>query len=387
MESSIKILFWIFTFLIVYTMIGYPVLLKILNKILPHKKLNINYNYSPTVTIIVPAHNEDSVIEKKILNLLDLNFASERLDIIIASDNSTDRTNEIVKLYERKYPDKIRLYVVKERKGKTNAQDEAVKEATGEVIIFTDANSMLDSNSVNQLVLSLSDKSVGYVAGKLVYTNNQENITSESEASYWNIDLYMRKIESDLSSITAGNGSIYAVRKNDYMEIDPIYSHDSIFPPKYVISGKRAIYNEKAIAFEKAGENDGDEFQRKVRMSRKIIMINYIDFEKYNIFKHGLFTLFYFSHRTLRNNLYLMHIIVFLLNILLVITTKNLEFFVLLLSQLTVYILAYIGRKSGNKYIKFVSYYIMTIFAQLVGAIKEASGKSKPFWEKAESTR
>lgn len=368
-------------------MIGYPVLLKILNKILPHKKLNINYNYSPTVTIIVPAHNEDSVIEKKILNLLDLNFASERLDIIIASDNSTDRTNEIVKLYERKYPDKIRLYVVKERKGKTNAQDEAVKEATGEVIIFTDANSMLDSNSVNQLVLSLSDKSVGYVAGKLVYTNNQENITSESEASYWNIDLYMRKIESDLSSITAGNGSIYAVRKNDYMEIDPIYSHDSIFPPKYVISGKRAIYNEKAIAFEKAGENDGDEFQRKVRMSRKIIMINYIDFEKYNIFKHGLFTLFYFSHRTLRNNLYLMHIIVFLLNILLVITTKNLEFFVLLLSQLTVYILAYIGRKSGNKYIKFVSYYIMTIFAQLVGAIKEASGKSKPFWEKAESTR
>ncbi|EPF4536875.1 glycosyltransferase [Enterococcus hirae] len=387
MDSSMKVLFWIFAFFIAYTMVGYPVLLQILNKVLPHKKLNLNSDYSPTVTVIVPAHNEDSVIEKKILNLLDLNYDSKKLDIIIASDNSTDSTNEITRKYESKYSGKVRLYVVKDRKGKTNAQDEAVKIATGEVIIFTDANSMLDSNSVKQLVISLSDNNVGYVAGKLVYTNNQENITSESEASYWNIDLYMRKIESDLSSITAGNGSIYGVRKKDYMEINPIYSHDSIFPPKFVISGKRAIYNEKAIAYEKAGENDGDEFQRKVRMSRKIIMINYIDFEKYNIFKHSLFTLFYFSHRTLRNNLYLMHIIIFLLNLFLVIATKNLMFIVFFLGQLAVYLIAFLGRQSNNKYIKFISYYIMTILAQLVGALKEISGKSKPFWEKAESTR
>lgn len=382
-----KILFWSFVFLIVYTMIGYPVLLKVLDKILPHKKININTNYSPTVTVIVPAHNESKVIENKILNLLNLNFDDKKLDIIIASDNSTDNTNEIVRSYELRYPDKVSLYVVKERKGKTNAQDESVKQAKGEIIVFTDANSMLDCNSVNQLVSSLSDDNVGYVTGKLVYTNSQENMTSESESSYWEIDLSMRKIESDLSSITAGNGSIYAVRRKDYIEINPIYSHDSIFPPKFVISGKRAIYNEKAVAFEKAGESDGDEFQRKVRMARTIIMINFIDVSKYNIFKHGLFTLFYFSHRSLRNNLYLMHLIAFLLNLFLAASTKSIIFILLFLIQLTIYLISFLGCQSENRYIKFVSYYVMTIFAQLIGAVKEISGKSKPFWEKAESTR
>lgn len=382
-----RVLFWIFAFLIMYTMIGYPILLQFLSKVLPHKKLQVKATYDPSVTIIVPAHNEESVIEKKILNLLDLNFTNNKFDIIIASDNSTDGTNEIVKKYASKYPNKVSLYEVRDRKGKTNAQDEAVNHASGEVIIFTDANSILDKEAANQLVLSLSDKNVGYVAGKLIYTNDKENITSQSESSYWDIDLYMRKIESDLSSITAGNGSIYAVRKKDYMVIDPIYSHDSVFPPKFVISGKRAIYNENALAFEKAGETDEDEFQRKVRMSRKIIMINFIDFEKYNFFKYGLFTLFYFSHRTLRNNLYLMHIVVFLLNLILVISTKNISFTILLIGQLLIYFASFFGRKSENKYIKFISYYIMTILAQLVGAIKEISGKSKPFWEKAESTR
>lgn len=368
-------------------MIGYPILLDILKRIIPPKKLLFNFNYFPDVTIIVPAHNESSVIEKKILNLLDLDYQNEKLDIIIASDNSTDNTNEIVQQYVIKYPNKVQLYVVKERKGKTNAQDEAVKAANGDVIIFTDANSMLDKDSVNQLVMSLSDINVGYVAGKLVYTNNLESSTSESEASYWDIDLHMRKIESDLSSITAGNGSIYAVRKEDYMEINPIYSHDSVFPPKFVISGKRAVYNESALAFEKAGENDSDEFKRKVRMSRKIIAINFIDFEKYNIFKYGLFTLFYFSHRTLRNNLYLMHTLVFFANMYLVISVRNTFFITLFLCQLVVYLTALLGKKSKNKYIKFISYYIMTIFAQFIGALREISGKSKPFWEKAESTR
>jgi len=236
-------------------------------------------------------------------------------------------------------------------------------------------------------VLSLSNSEIGYVAGKLVYTNNSVNSTSESESTYWDLDLRMRKIESDLASITAGNGSIYAVRKKEYMKINPIYSHDSIFPPKFVNLGKKAFYNEKAIAFEKAGETDNDEFNRKIRMSRKIIMINFIDLNKYNFFDHGLFTLFYISHRTLRNNLYLMHVIVFITNLFLAIDSFNSIYVFLFILQLMAYLLALVGRNSSNKYLKFLSYYVMTILAQLIGGYREITGKSKPFWEKAESTR
>jgi cellulose synthase/poly-beta-1,6-N-acetylglucosamine synthase-like glycosyltransferase len=368
-------------------MIGYPILLEILNKILKHKNLQKDDSYLPNVSIIVPAHNEDEVIEQKILNLLEVDYPSEKIEIIISSDNSSDNTNSIVKKYEKKYRQKIKLYQVKTRKGKTNAQDEAVKIAKGEVIVFTDANSMLKETSVYELVKTLSDSNVGYVAGKLVYINESANSTSESEASYWNIDLRMRKIESNLASITAGNGSIYAVKKKDYVEINPVYSHDSIFPPKFVISGKRAVYNEKAIAYEKAGETDSDEFNRKVRMSRKIIAINFVDISKYNIFKYGLFSLFYISHRTLRNNLYLLHILVFFFNLVIVLTDFEASYLLLLLIQISIYGIAFFGKNGSNKYIKFISYYIMTIFAQLIGAIKEITGQSKPFWEKAETTR
>jgi len=316
-------------------MIGYPILLELLNKFIHKKQVKFDDSYRPSVSIIVPAHNEESVIEKKILNLLSLDYEANKLEIIVASDNSTDTTNEIVNQYVARFPEIVKLHVVKERKGKTNAQDEAVEVAQGEIIVFTDANSMLEKNSVTELVLSLSNSEIGYVAGKLVYTNNSVNSTSESESTYWDLDLRMRKIESDLASITAGNGSIYAVRKKEYMKINPIYSHDSIFPPKFVNLGKKAFYNEKAIAFEKAGETDNDEFNRKIRMSRKIIMINFIDLNKYNFFDHGLFTLFYISHRTLRNNLYLMHVIVFITNLFLAIDSFNSIYVFLFILQLT----------------------------------------------------
>lgn len=139
-----KILFYLFLILIVYTMIGYPILLELLNKFIHKKQVKFDDSYRPSVSIIVPAHNEESVIEKKILNLLSLDYEANKLEIIVASDNSTDTTNEIVNQYVARFPEIVKLHVVKERKGKTNAQDEAVEVAQGEIIVFTDANSMLE---------------------------------------------------------------------------------------------------------------------------------------------------------------------------------------------------------------------------------------------------
>lgn len=382
-----KIGFYICAFLVFYTMIGYPLLLKILHKLLSHKKIKIDHSYQPMVSIIVPAHNEENVIEKKIVNLLNISYPKDKYEIIISSDNSTDKTNNIVKSYQVQHKDSIKLYNVESRKGKTNAQDEAVDIAKGEILVFTDANSIFDKQALTELIKTLSDRSVGYVAGKLSYLNSAENKTSESEASYWNIDLSLRLMESDLSSITAGNGSIYAVRKDDYIKIDPTFSHDSIFPPKLVNLGKRAVFNKDAIAFEKAGETDSDEFIRKVRMARKNIAINFIDIQKYNIQRNKLFSLFYISHRTFRNNLYLFHILLLLFNIFMVIQSNYLIYAFFLVVQILFFVIAIVGKNSVNKYIKLIFYYTMTIVAQAVAAFKEITGKSKAFWEKADTTR
>lgn len=383
-----EILFFISLFLIVYSFVGYPLSLIILNKIGRERHLNIKNDYEPTVTVIIPAHNEESVIEKKLQNLIKLSYSSEKIDVIIASDNSTDKTNKIVESFINNHKDKsIKLYEVKERKGKTNAQNEAVKQARGEIIVFSDANSMLDKNSIKELVKFMSDNNVAYVTGKLQYTNEESSNSSSTESNYWNYDLFMRYVESKFGSVTAGNGAIYAVRKSNYVYCNPIKCHDSEMPIEAVLMKKRAVYNPLAIAYEKAGETTEDEFKRKVRMSRDILDVHYDKLNKYNIFKYGWFSYFHFCHRYLRNSLFILHIILFISN--LFIMKDNIIFFILGIGQILFYLTAliYYVFKLNNKYLYIIYYYVLTIYAQLVGSTKQITGKSKPFWEKAESTR
>ncbi|MFR3559783.1 MAG: glycosyltransferase family 2 protein [Paraclostridium sordellii] len=383
-----KILFFISLFLIFYAFIGYPISLIILNKIGKGKNLKINDNYEPRVSIIIPAHNEEHVIEKKLNNLVCLDYPSSKLEIIVASDNSCDNTEYIVKNFiEKNYDKNIALHRVKERMGKTNAQNEAVDISNGEILIFSDANSILDKRAIKELVKSMSDKDVVYVSGKLVYINKTISNSTRSESRYWSYDLFMREIESKFGSITAGNGAIYAIRKSNYIYFDPIKCHDSAMPIESVLMNKRAIYNDKAIAYEKAGENSRDEFKRKVRMAREILSIHYEKLEKYNFFKYGWFSYFYFCHRHLRNSLFILHIILFISNMLLI--KENYIFMIIGASQIIFYLtsLIYYILNLKNKIMYIPYYYSLTIYAQLIGAIRQLSGKSKPFWEKADSTR
>lgn len=381
-----KLIFFISIFLIFHSFIGYPLSLMMLNKFGKFKRIQIDKSYEPVVSVIIPAHNEENVIGKKLKNLVELQYPKEKLEIIIASDNSTDNTNEIVKEFCKNNKN-IRLYNVNERKGKTNAQNEAVRVCNGEIIVFSDANSILKKNSVIELVKFMSDESVAYVSGQLIYINKDTSNISNTETNYWNYDLFMREIESKFASITAGNGAIYAIRKSDYIEFDPIKCHDSAMPIESVLMGKRAVYNKKAIAYEKAGETSEDEFKRKVRMSRYILNVHFEKLEKYNFFKYGYFSYFYFCHRHLRNSLFILHIVAFISNI--YIMKSNIVFMVLAICQITFYLTALLYKflRLNSKLIYIPYYYSMTIYAQLIGAIRQVTGKSKAFWEKAETTR
>lgn len=386
MKIYIEIIFWIIAFLIFWANIGYPLSILILGKIIKKKNKKMD-NYEPTVTVMIVAHNEEKVIEKKLENVLKLDYPTEKIEILVSSDNSTDNTNQIVKEFIKKHKkNKIRLFEAKERKGKTNAQNEAHKTVKSEILVMTDANAMLKEDCIKELVSSFID-GVSYVTGRLVYSNTSNNITSNTESTYWDLDTKVREVESNIQTITAGNGAIYACKNDEYYDFDPIQCHDAAMPIYYALKGKRAIANHNAIAYEKAGENDKDEFKRKVRMSRNIISAILPSIKILNFFKYKWFTYFYLGHRSLRYLLWLNHILLFIFNILLL---KNSYFYLFIfIIQLIIYGFAIIKQvfHFNNKIMNFCSYYCMTILAQLIGFFKTITKQNKPFWEKAESTR
>lgn len=384
----VMVIFWIAVFVIFWAMIGYPISLVSLNKLLKKKNQKDN-SYEPTVTIMVVAHNEEKVIEEKLENIVSMDYAKEKIDYIIASDYSTDRTDEIVEQFIAAHPEKrIRIHKSINHFGKTNAQNETQKLCTSEILIMTDANAIFNRNAVRELISSFSDQSIAYVSGQLRYMNAADNETANSEGFYWKMDLMCRQIESEIQTITAGNGAIYAVRNADYRIIPPIECHDSSFPVIYALEKKRAIYNPDAIAYEKAGEIDEDEFKRKVRMNRIILRGIMPDIRILNVFRYGWFSYFYFGHRTCRYLLWIMHLFVLTSNIILSIF-GGLFWKILMCMQLLFYLTAIIGwcTKSTNRLVRIVSYYCMTVVAQWKGVINIVTGKSKPIWEKAESTR
>ena len=388
MFLALKIIWWIAVFVIFWAMVGYPLSLVVINKLF-RKSNNRDDSYEPTVTIMVVAHNEEKVIGEKLRNLLDTNYPPDKLEFLIASDYSTDNTDSIVEEFIALHPERrIRINKSVNHFGKTNAQNETQKLCETEILVMTDANAMFEPNAVRELVSYFSSPDIAYVSGQLRYLNVGLNNTANSEGFYWKLDLMCRNIESKIQTITAGNGAIYAVRNKDYVIIPPIECHDSSFPIVYALQKKRAVYNPNAIAYEKAGEVNEDEFKRKTRMNRIILKGILPDVRILNFFSYHWFSYFYFGHRTCRYLLWIMHLLVLVLNIPLAISN---DFFwiVTIIIQFIFYIVAMLGWSfcSEKRLIRMISYYCMTIVAQWKGVINIVSGKSKPVWEKAESTR
>ena len=388
MKLLFKIIFYISSFIIFWAMIGYPLSLKLIGQLYKSRKLIKDYSYQPTVTVMVVAHNEEKVILDKLNNIIELDYDENKIEFLIASDNSTDKTNELVKQFIEEHPvKKIQLYEVKERMGKTNAQNEAQKTVTTEYLVMTDANSIMDKNSVKELMSAFTSKDIAYVSGRLSIINQEASDISNAESSYWDSDLAIREIEGRIQTITAGNGALYACRNDDYYHFNPIQCHDSAMPILYALQGKRAIANHDAIAYEKAGEVIEDEFGRKVRMNRVILDHILPDIRILNIFKYKWFTYFYFGHRTCRYLLWISHLLLLLFNILLL--QESWFYKLTFMGQALFYLLALIKAiiQIDNKYLNLIYYYTITIIAQWVGVYNILTGKAKPFWEKAESTR
>jgi cellulose synthase/poly-beta-1,6-N-acetylglucosamine synthase-like glycosyltransferase len=252
---AIKALFWISLGALLWTHVLYPLaaagLARVRTRRVDAKPIE------PSVTVVVAAHNEEAVIARRLENLLALDYPADKLEVVVTSDASTDRTEEIA----RGFPG-VRV-VANPRGGKVAAQDNAVRSTTREIVAFTDANATWAPDALRRLVASFADPDVAYVCGRLVL---EAADGSNREGVYWRYELAQRLAESRLGSITGGNGSIYAVRRADYVEVDPRWGHDLAFPYRMVQAGRRAVYEPAARAFEKPTPSNETEYRRKVRM-------------------------------------------------------------------------------------------------------------------------
>ena len=258
--TTAKAVFWCSLGGLAWTHLAYPAAARFAARRRPRPVVK-DAQAEPSVTVVVAAHNEEPVIERRLENLLALDYPAEKLAIVVASDASTDATNDLVAEVAAREP-RVRLLDCP-RGGKVAAQDRAVRTTESDVVAFSDANARWAPDALRRLVANLADPDVAYVCGQLrLETAEGDN----REGLYWRYEMGLRESESALGSVTGGNGSIYALNRRDYVEVDPRWGHDLSFPYRMVQAGRRAVYEPGAHAFERPTPSNEAEYRRKVRM-------------------------------------------------------------------------------------------------------------------------
>ncbi|APH06914.1 hypothetical protein A9C19_01675 [Bacillus weihaiensis] len=371
-----EIVLWILIGLSVYIYVGYPILLKFLS-IFIKKENQSSQDYRPTVSLFIAAYNEEKVIKEKIENALQLDYPEDLLEIIVVSDDSTDKTNQITQSFSEKYAN-VHLNIVKGRKGKTAALNKSVHLAKGDVLVFSDANSMYDEDALMALVKHFNDPSIGGVCGELRLLNSTNSSIGESEGAYWKYEKLLKQLETITGTSIVANGSIYALRKELFKPMNPNVGDDMQNPLIIISQGKRFIYEPNAIAREETSTESKEEFNRKVRIvTRSFTGIMHYAYVL-NPFRNFDFFYKYMSHKFLRWLVAYYMIAIFLINLFLLDKSPYMVIFIL---QCAFYVLALMGIKWKTKLTYIPYYFCLVNYAALLGTVRAMSGKRQATWK------
>jgi cellulose synthase/poly-beta-1,6-N-acetylglucosamine synthase-like glycosyltransferase len=361
----LEVVFWASLAALVWTHAGYPAAASLLARLRPRQLRRADVE--PTVTVIVAAHNEEPVIGRRLDNLLELEYPPDKLQIVVSSDASSDRTEQIA----LEYPGV--MVIANPRGGKVAAQDRAVRQTQGEILAFSDANATWSPDALRKLVRAFADPEVAYVCGQLrILTADGSN----KEGLYWRYEMGVREAESQLGSVTGGNGSIYAVRRSDYVEVDPRFGHDLSLPYVMVQRGRRAVYEPAAHAWEKPTPSNETEYRRKVRMFEHcwLILLRGKMFRRLG----PLYGLEILSHRVLRYGSGLLHVILLATSIALV--AHGWVYAAVLAAQLLLVLAAAAG-------VGIARYYTLVSLATLVALWNYLRRGVPATWEVADGPR
>lgn len=304
-------LFWTSTFGIIYPYIIFPLILIVISRLI--NSTTDKKAITPKVSMIIAAYNEENSIAKKLENTLALDYPSAQLEIIIASDGSDDNTIDIV----RSYNNTCIKYLDLSRRGKIFALSDAVEACTGQVLVFSDANTMFDTSALKMLVRNFADENVGGVCGNQLHTKDIANDTStEGEKWYWRYDKWLKSLESQTGSIVSADGAIYAIRKKLFRTPDSASVTDDFAISTYVIEqGYRLVYEPKAIANEPTTGKTKKEFSRKVRIINRGLRGVILRKKLLNPFRYGFYSVIIFSHKISRRIVPIFLILLFASNL------------------------------------------------------------------------
>jgi len=297
---SIKVVFWVSLFLVIYPHLIYPPLIALLARYCSVKRESLEYsNDWPTVTFIVSAFNEGEVLDAKLKNAMEMNYPESLLKIMVISDASDDETDAIVEAWSKR-DNRVILHRQEQRLGKTMGLNAGVAKADSELLVFSDANAMYQKNALKELVKNFKEGNVGYVVGAALYNKDHQSGANQSEDLYWNLELKLKDWESKFYSVVGGDGAIYAIRRELFWELDADDINDFVNPLQIVSEGYVGLFNPKAICHEDTAEEFGKEFKRK----RRIVNRSWRAFRKtiprFSFAKHGRFLFELYSHKVIR---------------------------------------------------------------------------------------
>jgi cellulose synthase/poly-beta-1,6-N-acetylglucosamine synthase-like glycosyltransferase len=329
--------FWGSCAAIVFIYIGYPVLLRLLS-LLAARPVNKDDSFKPHVTIVISAFNEQASIGNTIENKLALNYPPEKLEIIVTSDGSTDDTDDLI----RSYADRGVRYIRQEpRQGKSAALNAMVAEATGDIIVVSDANSMYEREAVSKLVRNFADPSIGYVTGKMIYVNESGSTVGSGCTAYMTYENVLRELETNVGSVIGVDGGIDAFRKSLYVSLAAGALPDFVVPLQVIQRGFRVIYEKDALLQEATLSNPSDEWRMRVRVILRSFHALYSMKALLNPFRFPLASFQIMSHKVLRYLVGIFQIAALGFNLVLAMSSPF--YLALLAVHLLFYLLAIIG--------------------------------------------
>lgn len=378
-DMLMEILFTGSIIFILFAYFGYPFSLWFLG--IFRKRVVKKTPFFPDLTIIITAYNEERIIKEKLHNTLALDYPREKLQILVTSDGSTDRTNAIVKEYENRG---IELLAISERRGKESAQKKAVKQAKGNVLVFTDVSTLLAPGGLREIVFNFADASIGCVSSedRLISKDRKPS----GEGFYVRYEMWLRSLESKINSIVGLSGSFFAARKEVCVDFSGEMQSDFRTVLNSVKLELRGISDPEAIGYYQDVSNEKGEFDRKVRTVLRGLTVFFRHLEFLNIFRYGFFSYQFFCHKLLR------WLVPFFLCIALVsnfiLAVKSYLFLILLLGQLIFYGLGLWGwkHKTGASKVlaKIPMYFLIVDVSIFVAWWRYLKGERLVMWTPSE---
>jgi cellulose synthase/poly-beta-1,6-N-acetylglucosamine synthase-like glycosyltransferase len=379
MTDFLEAVFWICAALLVYTHAGYPLALFAISRLASGPPSRGLAPELPLVSLIVAAHNEEAVIAAKVADARALDYPPAQLEVIVCCDGCTDSTAAIAR---NAGADAV---LELPRGGKVRAQDAGVERAAGEILAFSDANALWEPGAMRALVAAFDDPQVGYACGQVRFVSSGDEGDTNQEGLYWRYEMAVRALESRLRSITAGNGAIYATRRDAYLVVDPIMGHDLSFPFNMVKRGWRAVYAPEARAVERMVPSIEGEFARKRRMMSHAWPI---------VLRGGMlsprgygpvYAAMLFSHRLLRYASPFLHVLAFAANAALL--GQGLVYGLAFALQVGILAAAALGGRFRSRPLLIARYYVLTTASLAAGLWDWLRRGTPPGWEAAPGTR